>query len=167
MKGKLTLTALGCIALLLTIGTGSVVAAELTNTDVDPSDDTQSIRVVGENLTNDSASITVFETVDGSESEVATATLNTDESNGTYTDTYEYQSVNASNTYRVLVEGDGADSISVNKVNTVPASGGSASLSVNSFSSMQKVMLVGALAFFGALGILWYFRESIPGTRRY
>jgi len=93
------------------------------NETVTPDTDTETLRVIGENVTNGTASITVFEIDNGTETQVGTGTLDTSTA-GTTMDSYDFNAVNSSLEYRVLVEGDGADMIAVNKVNVVAAGGG-------------------------------------------
>ena len=93
------------------------------NETVTPDDDTETLRVIGENVTNGTADVTVYEIQNGSESQVGTGTLDTSTA-GTTLDSYDFNAVNTSRDYRVLVEGDGADMIAVNKVNVVAAGAG-------------------------------------------
>jgi hypothetical protein len=116
----LTLTAAGAVTIDAWDGTDPITE------NVTVSEDTETIRVLAENVTNDSASVTVSGIdADGNLTQVATGTLTTDETNGTYTDTFEYSSVNASKygEYRVEVTGDGADTVEI--VQTGVLSGGS------------------------------------------
>lgn len=94
------------------------------NETVTPDTDTETLRVIGENITNDNASVTVYEIDNGTETQVATGSVNTDEANGTYMDSFDFDAVNTSLEYRALVEGDGADMIAINKVNVVAAGAG-------------------------------------------
>ena len=128
MKRQLTLTAvLAAVALLAVLAAPSVSAAstELTNQTISPGEDTTALRIIGEHITNDTASVTVYELDNGTETQVGSGTLNTSTSS---TDTYEYSSLNTSLDYRVVVIGDGADLVSVNEVQVVAAGGGSGTL---------------------------------------
>jgi len=118
---------------LLGLAAGTVSAATVTdwngsdavNDTFDVSNDTESVRVTAENITNDQATVTVYGVENGTETQVATSTISTDATNGTYTTQYDYD-VNTANytTYRVSVTGDGADSIALAKVNVVTGAAG-------------------------------------------
>lgn len=160
------------VALLLTVGLVGIGAAETyenlesadmpVNETVTPDEDTESLRVLAENVTNDTADVTVFEIDNGTETEVDTGTLDTSGTDTT-TDTYEYSEINTSLEYRVLVEGDGADMIDVAKVQVVSAGGGGSGDLVGnvSFGDLSDTQLgIGAviLALVGA-GALAYYKE--------
>jgi hypothetical protein len=162
---KLTLGAVAVVALLgLTLaGVGAAQTYENlgsadmpVNETVTPDDDTETLRVIGENVTNGTADVTVYELQNGSETQVGTGTLDTSATDTT-TDSYDFDAVNTSRDYRVLVEGDGADMIAVNKVNVVAAGGGggggggllSGDLSLKNAAAVLVVVLalVGAVAY--------------------
>lgn len=126
MRKKLTFMAvLAAVALLLSVAVPAAAAGNtMANKTVSPDDDTTAVRVIGENITNGTANVTVFEIgTDGNETQVGTGTLDTSNSSVT-TDTLEFATLNTSLDYRVLVEGDGADTLSINKVQVVAAGGG-------------------------------------------
>jgi hypothetical protein len=125
----------GLVLLSAVLGVGAAAAAgdagvtdvEVLNKTVSVDADTEDLRVIAENITNGTASVTVFGVNEtGAETQVSTGTLNTSLS-GTTTATATVSGVNATKypEYRVLVEGDNAsDTVSVNKVQVVAAGGG-------------------------------------------
>lgn len=156
------------VVILVSLGLAGVGAAQTyenvsssdmpINETVAPGDDTESIQVIGENITNSTANVTVFEIgTDGNETQVGTGTLNT---SSTTTDTYEYSQVNTSLEYRVLVEGDGADLIDVAKVQVVSAGGGGSSggLAVENLST-EQAGIIGLVVI--ALVGLWVGRDYL------
>lgn len=155
------------VVILVSLGLAGVGAAQTyenvsssdmpINETVAPGDDTESIQVIGENITNSTANVTVFEIgTDGNETQVGTGTLNT---SSTTTDTYEYSQVNTSLEYRVLVEGDGADLIDVAKVQVVSAGGGgSGDLAVGDLSN-EQAGIIGLVVI--ALVGLWVGRDYL------
>lgn len=142
----------------------SIVAAEtLHNQTVDVDQDTEALRVLGENITNDTASVTITEHLDGNQTQVLSATLNT---STTTMDSVELSTINANASYEVVVTGDGADSISVNEVKVVSAAGASSSSSSFSIASLdetQQIALIGVVLFFGSISVLWIFRDRLGG----
>ncbi|QSG06083.1 hypothetical protein [Halapricum desulfuricans] len=157
MKGKL-LTALAVVALLASV---AIPAAALTGTMVDQevqvSDDTQSIQVVAENITNDTADVAINETLDGETTEVFTATLNTSTDS---MDSVEFSDLNASAEYRVLVDGDGADSINVEKIEAIEATG-PAGTGIADLDGTQQAALTVLAAFFFLAALYWVLRDSL------
>jgi len=122
----------------------------------DVSNDTESLRVTAENITNDAADVTVYGVENGTETEVDNGTVTTDESpDGTsptptpvYTSQYSYDvSDGQYDTYKVVVSGDGADSLSIAKVNVVTgAAGGGGILSGGILGGVPTIELIaGAL----------------------
>ena len=160
-KSIITVAVLALLAALVGASASIVAAETLHNQTVDVEQDTEALRVLGENITNDTASVTITEHLDGNQTQVLSATLDTSTSS---MDSVELSTINANASYEVVVTGDGADSISVNEVQVVPAAGGSSSsssLSIASLNQTQRVAVLGLLVFFGLLGGLWYFRDYL------
>ncbi|QSG08880.1 hypothetical protein [Halapricum desulfuricans] len=127
------------------------------NETVTPDSETESLQVIAENVTNETASVTVYEIDNGTETQVGTGTLNT---TSTTTDVYEYSQINTSLEYRVLVEGDGADMIDVAKVQVVSAGGGGSgdllgSVSMPALPGDSTTILGLALALIGGGGLAY------------
>lgn len=152
MKGKFTIAFVAVAGLLLSVGLVGVGAAQTyenvngtdmpINETVSPTEDTESIRVIGQNITNGTADVFLFEIENGNETQVSTGTLNTSDSSVT-SDTFEYSMVNTSLEYRVHVEGDGAELLDIAKVNVVSAGGGGGFGS--SLSAVPKEAVIGVL----------------------
>lgn len=161
MKGKL-LTALSVVALVASI---AIPAAALPGTMVDQEvqvdDDTQAIQVTAENITNDTADVAINETLDGETTEVFTGTLDTSTDS---MDSVEFSDVNASAEYRVLVDGDGADSINVQKVTTVEATGGADTGMADLSDTQQNAVLV-LVGLFAVFAALWLGRDYLDALR--
>jgi len=128
---------------------------DITDT-FDVTNDTESLRVTAENVTNDSADVTVYGVENGTETEVDNGTVTTDESpdgstptpTPVYTAQYTYDlSQSDYDTYKVVVSGDGADSLSIAKVNVVTgAAGGGGILPGGMLGGLPMIELVaGAL----------------------
>lgn len=170
-----TKQAIGMIAALLVLvaalgATASIASAattEMHNQTYAVDDDTEALRVTAENVTNGTANVTMYELgTDGNETQVFTGTLDTSNSSVTM-DSVEYGGpFNASLDYRVLVEGDGADSLSVEEVTTVAASGGGDSATLSDLSGTQQMYVLAFVVLFVVLLAAWYVRENLD-TGRY
>ena len=147
MRKLLPAVAVVAAVLLAALAVSPAVGAttELTNTTVSPDADTESIRVTAENITNDQATVTVYDLATANNSQVSTATLTTDEVNGTYVDTYDFSTLNQSRDYRVVVTGDSADLLDVAKVQVV-AAGAGGSGDGSDLPVPAEAAIVGALA---------------------
>lgn len=124
-------------------------------------DDTEALRVTAENITNGTAQATIYEVnTTGSETQVFTAELNTTSSSITM-DSVEFTGpFNTSYDYRVVVEGDGADSLSVKEVTTVSATGGGG---ISDLSESQFAYVIGAFGLFAILFGGWAIRDRLLG----
>lgn len=159
---------------LFGLAAGTVSAATVTDwngtndiTDTfEVSNDTESLRVTAENVTNDSADVTVYGVENGTETEVANGTVTTDESpdgssptpTPVYTAQYTYDlSQSDYDTYKVVVSGDGADSLSIAKVNVVTGSAGGGGVIPGGLGGVPTIELVAGalvLAVVGAAAVV-------------
>lgn len=155
MRDSIKSLALAALVLLSAVlGVGAAAAAgndgttdvEVVNKTVSVDADTESLRIIGENITNGTAAVTVAGVNStGAETQVSTGTLDTSAS-GTTTDTVTVSGVNSTKypEYRVLVEGDAAgDTVTVNKVQVVQ-SGGGGLLGTGGMSTGTLVLAAGA-----------------------
>jgi len=152
---------------LFGLAAGTVSAATVTDWNgSDPVNDTfsvdnqtESVRVTAENITNDQATVTVYGVENGTETQVATSTISTDATNGTYTTQYDYE-VDPANytTYKVSVSGDGADSLALAKVNVVTGAAGGGGLPgtgvISGVPMIEVVAGVLVLVAVGAAGVV-------------
>jgi len=147
---------------LFGLAAGTVSAATVTdwngsqpvNDTFSVDNQTESVRVTAENITNDQATVTVYGVENGTETQVASTTISTDATNGTYTTQYDYE-VDTANytTYKVSVSGDGADSLSLAKVNVVTgAAGGGGLPGTGVLSSVPMVEVVAGALVLVAVG---------------
>lgn len=172
MKRKLGTIAVALLA-LLAVSAGGAMALSMTNVTSDDmpvedtfsvDNDTELLRVSAENLSADTADVTVYGIdSDGNESQEATATLNT---SSTTSDTYEYSSIDTTlyTDYRVTVNSTGgADQIIISKLEEVTSSGGGAILSdtiltIGGVSLSGSTLGAALIVLVSALG-LWYAKE--------
>ena len=163
-KSIITFAVLALLAALVGASASIVAAETLHSQTIDVDQDTEALRVLGENITNDTASVTITEHLDGTQTQVLSSTLNT---STTTMDSVELSTINANASYEVVVTGDGADSISVNEVQVIPAAGGStsssSSWSIATLTETQQIALIGAIVFFGSISVLWIFRDRLGG----
>jgi hypothetical protein len=119
------------------------------------------LRVTAENVTNDSADVTVYGVENGTETEVDNGTVTTDESpdgssptpTPVYTAQYTYDlSQSDYDTYKVVVSGDGADSLSIAKVNVVTGAAGGGGILPGGFGGLPMIELVAGALVVAAVG---------------
>lgn len=116
------------VLVVLSVLVGGAVAGEYTNVNstdspinetINTAGNTSLLAVTGENITNSTADVTVYG-VDsgGNHTQLTTGTLETNESNGTYTDEVLFDSLNftAYEQHKVEVRLDGADNLSIDHV---------------------------------------------------
>jgi hypothetical protein len=157
MRDSIKSLALAALVLLSAVlGVGAAAAAgsdgttdvEVVNKTVSVDADTESLRIIGENITNGTAAVTVAGVNStGAETQVASGTLDTSTA-GTTTDTVTVSGVNSTKypDYRVVVMGDAAgDTVSVNKVQVVDAGAGGL-LGAGGMSTGTLVLAAGAAA---------------------
>ena len=132
MQVKTILTTRLALALAVGLGAGAAAAQTATATPTDTTlgnktvsvdADTDGLQVVAENITNDTATVTIYGIADGNETQVTNTTLNTSTET---TDTYRYLAVNHTKypDYRIHVDGDGAAQLEINKLQAVSGGGG-------------------------------------------
>jgi hypothetical protein len=153
MKQHTTLFVAVLVALSSVLVVGAVTAAgsdattdvEVLNKTVSVSDTTEGLRVVGSNITNNTASVTIASVNEtGATSQVKTGTLDTSTSD---TAQVEYNGVNSTkfSEYRVIVMGDSAsDTVEVNTIEVVGAGGGL----IPGGGSLGMIVLVAVGAYF-------------------
>lgn len=153
MKRHTTLFVAVLVALSSVLAVGAVTAAgstgttdvEVLNKTVSVSDTTEGLRVVGENLTNDTVAVEVYSiNQTGVESQVKTGTINT----GTESiSQFSVSGINASKypEYRVVALGDNAsDTVNVSRIEVVEAGGGL----IPGGGSLGMIVLVAVGAYF-------------------
>lgn len=133
MKRKTTLLVAVALVAASVFAVGAVTAAgspdktdvEVLNKTVSVGEDTEGLRVVGENLTNDTVAVEIYEVnKTGVESQVKTGTLNTGTES---TSQVSLAGVNSSKypEYRVIALGDDpSDTVDVSRIEVVDAGGG-------------------------------------------
>lgn len=150
----LVLAAVGALALgTAPTALGQTNTTELANETVAVDNETRALYVEAENTTGD-LTVTVYSinSTDDSETQVATGTLNA--SGADATDLYEYSGVDAANysEYRVVVEGDDAELITIGVVAEVATGGGGFAFDGGSLSDTE--LAIGAIAVVGLLALV-------------
>jgi len=149
------LTLLAVVALIASVTVpAAALSGSMVDQEVQVDSDTESIRVTAENITNDTADVAIEETVDGNTSEVFTATLDTSNES---MDSVEYSELDPNATYRVLVDGDGAASISVKSVEASSGVG----VSTSTLSDVQRNALIVLVALFALFAGTWVARDHL------
>lgn len=139
------------------------------------SNQTQEVRLVAENVSNGTLEVTVYSKNKsglGALVQETTGTLSTDQANGTYKDTFTFDSsqfVSGTDTYKIQVNGSTstteADLLDVSKLQLVGAGGGSGSGSGvlssvwSDMTRTEKLGSIGVVAAVVGVGAFTYVRE--------